>query len=142
LNTRTKDLKGSPLRDQWRWLHKQMTPKAFYGVDGDFFVMAPAGGGSLMPIAYIDIKGPDDHTTEAEDGFGSWLIETGLRVYNVTVTDVSTGACKIHEWGPDADPDFECADWDMYLWWEGRLRGWSDEEIQAAIQEVRHGAPS
>src|SRR5262245_4425800 len=67
-----KDLKGSPSRDRFKYLHKQMLPKTAWACDLDLVLIAKTPDAFIPAI--LDAKMPGDDLTFAEAiGYASIL---------------------------------------------------------------------
>ena len=112
-----KKLKGSKLRDDWRYLHKQQLPADAYGMDGDFLLIEPHVG----IFACLDIKREDDDFTWTEGIGYHHFIRLGIPVYAVRVFDVKEGVCNIYKF-PSREVIAICSNWTDYEKWESALR--------------------
>ena len=117
MDDRIKKLKGSKLRDEWRYLHKQKLATDAYGMDGDFLLVEPQVG----IFACLDIKREDDDFTRIEETGYAHFIQLGIPVYAVRVFDVKEGVCNIYKF-PSRDPIAMCSNWSDYERWESALR--------------------
>lgn len=59
-----KDLRGSPIRDRFKYLRKQNMPRAFFALDLDLCLIE--FGERPFVVALIDLKGKGDSITDTE----------------------------------------------------------------------------
>lgn len=87
-----KNLEGSPIRDRWRRLHKDLS-SGLYGADGDFIWVEFTYPGV---VAYLDIKGPYDSLTRTEIVlYNYWINQAPVYIIQIPETipiDVCLGS--------------------------------------------------
>lgn len=122
MDKQTRELKGSPSRDLFKWLHKERLGNGFPACDADL-VLCQFRFGKSFPIALLDFKTTRDKVTDTERGFYDWLEANGLPVYIVTGTDMDESdirQMKVSKFGTDLE--LFCGDWLRFKAWEQKLR--------------------
>ena len=113
----TWNLKGSKIRDEWRYLHKQKLGKGYHGIDGDYFLVDFKAG----IVAYLDLKHGDDSITETEKVAYQEFIDKEIPVYIIDIRDVEKGHFYILGY-PDMEYLKMVRTWGEFGEWEKELR--------------------
>lgn len=120
-------LEGSPRRDRWKRLHKDLA-RNFYGCDLDFVIVEKAPPGI---VAFVDYKRRDEPVTFAEVITYNDLIQRAP-LFLVIGNDPDSGVFEIRQylvgdWHPEpptvtTSHKAHCASWADYSKWESQLR--------------------
>jgi len=127
MDERKRDLKGSPLRDEFKRCHKELR-RDFYATDADLALVSKTPPGT---VAYLDYKYPSDSVSFAEAiQYNEWMRHAP--VYIVESYNPTTGPFIIKRYlGADWHPDppeinwgeiITLANWAELEGWEGELR--------------------
>jgi len=122
-----RNLKGSPLRDEFKHCHKDLR-RDFYAIDADLVLV------SKMPpgiVAYLDYKCPGDSVSFAEIiVYNEWMQNAPVYIiesYNPTIGPFIIKRYLGADWQPDP-PEVDwgeiitLANWAELEEWEGELR--------------------
>lgn len=118
----TKHLKGSVVRDAFKYQHKQ-PPMPFDFCASDLDLMLIELQPSKRVIAAIDVKVGKDNITKTEEVLYDWLNQQGLKVYLVHAKkpeDIKIGAFIIAEYG--IGPVAQTNNWQDFAAWEREIR--------------------
>jgi hypothetical protein len=122
VNERTKNLKGSPKRDIFKWAHKnKMNAPSFYASDCDLCIVSfnPRG-----VVAYFDYKGSGESITPSETVlYDEWA--KAKPVFIVEGTDPENGPFTVSKYISGIEPTEDVCtlkDWSDFLKWEASLR--------------------
>lgn len=94
MNDQTKVLKGSPSRDEFKRLHKKLSPQ-FYACDIDFVFVEKEPTADI--VLAVDYKAEGDAITFSETIAYNSLIRRGIDVY-IVKGDVDTGCFQISQY--------------------------------------------
>jgi hypothetical protein len=129
---------GSPIRDRWRFLHKDKLGPGFNGTDGDFFIIDM---NNKIPVAYIDLKsGNGDDVTPTENVFYRWIANKGCPVYLLWIKDVEIGNFRIDLLDNFGKYEYfkEVKTWDEYKAWETEIRQQTNNHAQQTASAGRN----
>ena len=124
MNKNIKDLKGSPSRDLFKWAHKQLFPKSFWGFDLDLVLLSRKG-----ILCALDYKKETDELTPVEIGGYNDLLEKGISIF-IIVGEVKEpkDLCKLLVYKYNESQKFEKPNLELisknYAEWEISFRGW------------------
>jgi hypothetical protein len=131
MNDRMRQLKGSPLRDLFKLLHKRKLPSTMFGCDLDFVIVEKNPD---CIIAFLDVKVLDEGVTFSEViAYNKLLAQAPLYLlYTAGETTMEQGEFKIFQYvGGNRGPNppavnmrfcTEIANWNEYRQWEQGLR--------------------
>lgn len=132
MNNDIKDLEGSPLKDRWKRLHKNLR-KDLYGLDIDFILYDFIKGCQIV-IATLDIKSPYDKVTKGENKFYSMR---NVPTYIIEVIDVEVGIQNIFQFiNGEKKLEAICSSWEDYEKWEIDIRQTHKRKLMAQAQRV------
>lgn len=138
MNKHTKAQRGSPSRDLFKWLHKQLLDRRFYAVDCDLELISKTPVPFI--VARIDFKTASDGVTFAEAiAYNELVHRCGIPVYIIEAAangfaqaDASQHRFNIYrykhgDWRPsppvvDADLEMRAISWSELGRWEDQLR--------------------
>lgn len=126
MNERTKNLIGSPSRDEFKRRHKDLSPQ-FWAMDLDFCLIDKTPIPDI--VAAIDYKQGGDSVTFSEVIAYNALLRRGIDVFIVT-GDATNGIFLIEKWfgGHHSVPRIDkrhvetVQSWDEFAAWESQLR--------------------
>lgn len=125
-----RELEGSPLRDKFKRMHKELHP-SFFASDADLALIQKAPCAEV--VAYLDYKAIGEHITWAEAVLYAEWLRNGKAVYIVRSNDPEIGPFTIERLiriidlkpePPEIEIEHiaELPDWDAFEEWQARLR--------------------
>jgi hypothetical protein len=131
MNERMTGLKGSPMRDLFKQMHKLRLPSIMFGCDLDFVIIEKNPD---CIVAFIDLKTVGEGVTFAEViAYNKLLAQAPLYLlYAAGEEEIERGKFLIHRYlGGNRGPNpptiksvfcAEIGDWNEYRLWEMELR--------------------